>query len=225
MPSGNNRVAYLFCTVALAAALTAGGCASSTSGGEKLASSYSRTRGHLAASQDQVDQTLATLNGMRITHSTNLSNAFKQYKTAADGLEEKGKQARQLAADMQENVDLNMMNWQKEMESVQDSTVRTTLESRRNAVRSNYEQAKTYAQDARKAYETFLTDNQDIVKALSINLSPAAVSELSAKMDRTAAAGQALKQKIAAMQQAMDNMAKGQPSVGSAPAAPSAAAP
>lgn len=221
MSDRENHVAYpVYIVLAAAAAFMVGGCASS-SGGEKLASSYSRTRGHLATSQDQVDQTLTTLNSMRNTDPTNLSNAFKQYKKAVDGLEEKGKEARQLAAGMQENVDVNMMSWQKEMESIEDPSVKATVQSRRDAVRANYDQLKMYAQDARKAYEPFLKDNQDIVKALSISLSPAAVSDLASKMDRTAVDGQALKQKIAAMQRAMDNIARGQAPIGS----PSAGAP
>jgi hypothetical protein len=211
----SNRVSYLVCTVvAVMAAFVSGGCASS-SGGEQLASSYSRTRGHLAESQSQVDQTLATLSSMRMTHSTNLSNAFDQYKKAVEGLEEKGKEAKQLAAGMQENIDANTMSWEKEMESIQDPGVQATVQSRRDAVRANYDQLKMYAQDARRAYEPFLAGNKDIVKALSINLSPAAVSELASKMDRTTADGQALKQKITAMQRAMENIARGQPPIGS----------
>ena len=219
----SNRVSYLVCAVvAVTAVWICGGCASS-SGGEQLASSYSRTRGHLGESQSQVDQTLATLNSMRMTHPSNLSNAFNQYKKAVTALEEKGKEAKQLAAGMQENVDANMMGWQKEMESIQDPGVQATVQSRRDAVRANYDQLKMYAQDARRAYEPFLADNQDIVKALSINLSPAAVSDLAPKMDRTVADGQALKQTITAMQRAMENIANGRPPIGSPGAASGAA--
>lgn len=201
---------------------SSGSASSASSRGEKIASSYGRTKGHLAASQDQIDQTLNKLSSMRMTDPTNLKNAFAQYKKSVSVLEERGDEARQLAAAMQEDVDVNMMSWQKEMESIKDPAVKTTVQARREAVRSNYDQLKTYAQDARKSYDVFLTDNQDIVKALSINLSGAAVQDLSGKMDRTAADGQALKQKIAAMQRGMDNIAKGQTSSG-ATAAPAPA--
>lgn len=215
---GRKNSAALVAGLVIAMTLTAGGCASSTGGGEKLAGSYMRTRGHLAASQSQIDQTLSALNGMRITDATNLSNAFSQYKQEVTGLEKKGTEARQLAAAMQDNMDMNTMNWQKEMDSIEDPAVKSSVESRREAVRTNYDQLKMYAQDARNAYEPFLKDNQDIVKALSMNLSPAAVSSLTASMDKTSADGKTLKQKIAAMQRAMDNMAKGQPPIGNAAA-------
>jgi len=211
-----NSAASLAGLVVAALALT--GC-SSTSGGEKLADSYSRTRGHLTESQGQVDETLSALNGLRITNPTNLSNAFSQYKQAVAELEKKGAEAKELAAGMKQNMDANTKKWEKEMESIDDPTVKSSVESRRQAVRSNYDQLKMYAQDARAAYEPFLKDNQAIVKALSMNLSPAAVSGLSTSMDRAAADGKTLKEKIAAMQRAMDNIAKGQSATGAAASA------
>src|SRR4051794_29681094 len=92
MSARTNPGSYRICIVLIAAAafMAAGGCASPGSRGEKIASSYARTRGHLAASQTQVDQTLGTLNSMRITDPTNLKNAFAQYKKSVVALEEKG---------------------------------------------------------------------------------------------------------------------------------------
>jgi hypothetical protein len=195
--------------------LMGGGCAA-PSAGEKVAESYTKTRGHLASAQDQIDQTLSTMNSLRITNATNLSNAFSQYKSAVTGLEKKGAEAKQIATAMQENVDMNMQRWQKEMDSINDPTVKASVQSRRDAVSSNYDQLKMYAQDARKAYDPFVKKNQDIVKALSVNLSPGSVQSLATAMDQTVADGNALKQKIGAMQRAMDNMAKGQAPIGSA---------
>jgi hypothetical protein len=151
---------------------------------------------------------------MRMTDPTNLNNAFGQYKKSVTALEKKGTDAKRLAADLKENMDNNKLSWQKEMDSISDPTVKATAESRKAAVASNYDQLKMYAQDARSAFDTYLKGNQDIVKALQLNLSPAAVSDLSKSMDKTKADGAALKQKIAAMQHAMDNIAKGEAPIG-----------
>jgi hypothetical protein len=115
---------------------------------------------------------------------------------------------------MQENMDMNIKSWQKEMETIEDPTVKASVESRRDAVRSNYELVKMYASEARHAYEPFLQGNRDIVKALSIDLSPAARSSLGKSMDKTAADGKTLKQKITAMQKALDNIAQGRSPIG-----------
>ncbi len=50
--------------------------------------------------------------------------------------------------------------------------------------------------------------------ALSIDLSPAARSSLAKSMDKTAADGKTLKQKITAMQKALDNIAEGRSPIG-----------
>jgi hypothetical protein len=53
-----------------------------------------------------------------------------------------------------------------------------------------------------------------MVRALSIDLSPAALSGLGESIDRLTADGQMLKQRIAAMQHAMNNMANGVSAIG-----------
>jgi hypothetical protein len=191
----------------------AGGC-SSSSGGQKTFESFTKTQSTLAAAQSDIDQTLASLNGLRITTPDNLNNAFKQYKQSVDRLEQRGDDAKQLAASMQENMTMNIQAWQKEMETIQDPTVKASVESRREAVRTNYELVKMYASEARHAYEPFLQGNRDIIKALSIDLSPAARSSLGKSMDKTAADGKTLKQKITAMQKALDNIAQGRSPIG-----------
>jgi len=222
MLARNDFAKRLVCMVVavMAASIGAGGCASSstssTGGGEKIAESYSRTRGLLASAQVQVDQTAQTMSSMRMTDPTNLSNAFGQYKKSVAALEKKSTDARRLAADLQENMEMNKLNWQKEMDAISDPTVKATAENRKAAVAANYDQMKTYAQDARGAFDTYLKGNQDIVKALQLNLSPGAVSDLGKSMDKTTADGNTLKQKIAAMQRAMENIAKGQAPTGGA---------
>jgi len=203
------RYAVAWTMVAMAVAALAGGC-SSSSGGQKTFESFTKTQSTLAAAQRDIDQTLASLNGVRITTPDNLNNAFGQYKKSVDQLEQRGKDAKQLAASMQENMTMNIKAWQKEMETIEDPEIKASVESRREAVKTNYELVKMYASEARHAYEPFLQGNRDIIKALSIDLSPAARSSLAPSMDKTVADGKTLKQKIAAMQKALDNIAQGQ---------------
>jgi len=214
---------YVVAWAIVAAAALAGGC-SSSSGGQKTFEEFTRTQANLSAAQNDIDNTLATLNGLRITTPENLNNAFRQYRDSVDRLKQRGIEARRLAESMNENMTMNIKAWQKEMETINDPTVQASLEKRRDAVQTNYATLKTYAQDARKAYEPFLKDNEDIVKALSMDLSPAGRTGLAPAMDKTVADGKTLKQKIAAMQHAMDNIAQGRPPSENAPAGKAPAA-
>jgi len=189
------------------AVMLAGGC-SAQSRGEKMVQSFSKTRDMLAGAKSQVDMTLLTLNGLRADRG-DPGGAFIRYKDSVAQLEKEGTNARRRAEAMKEESDAHIQAWQSEMASIKDPTIKASLESRRDAVRTNFKLLKMYAQDARKAYDPFLRGNQEIVKALSIDLSPAAISGLAPSMDRITEQGKALKEKISAMQHAMDNMANG----------------
>jgi chromosome segregation ATPase len=203
----------IVCALVLVSAVMAGGCSSGSAGQRKF-DSFTKTRGNLAEAQNDIDHTMATLSSLRMTDATNLGNAFKQYRDAVNRLDKRSTEAKRLAQATQENMDAHVLDWQKEMDSIHDPAIKASVESRREAVRSNYDQLKKTAADARSAYDAYLRDNQDIVKALSNDLSPAARTTLAPSMDRANEDGKALKTKVGAVQKALDNMANGRPPTG-----------
>jgi hypothetical protein len=190
----------------------AGGC-SSTSRGEKMEQSFARTRQTVAEGQREVDLTLMSLDAMR-RGRPEPQEAFKRYRDAVGRLEEEGKDAKKRAVAMQGESETHIRAWQAEMETFKDPTIKASLESRRQAVRSNFKLVKMYAEDARKAYGPFLQGNKELVRALSIDLSPASVTSLGPAMDKVLGDGQALKERLAALQHALDNIANGVSPIG-----------
>jgi hypothetical protein len=146
---------------------------------------------------------------VRSTQGERVYDAYRQYKDALDTLEKQAEDAAFRAKSMKEESDEHIRAWQEEMKSIKDPSIKASLESRRDAVRTNFKLIQMYADDVRKAYEPFLQGNRDIVQALSIDLSPAAMNSLAGSIDRVVADGQTLKQKIALMQIAMANIANG----------------
>ena len=200
--------------VALVACAGAGaGCSASTRG-EKMVESFAKTRDTLGAAQGQVAITLATLQRLRMTHADDMNHAFGRYKDAVAELEKQGTAARRRADSMKEESDAHIQAWQSEMASIKDPSIKASLDSRKGAVRSNFKLVQMYSADARKAYDPFLSTNKQIVQALSIDLSPAAITSLAGPMDRAMTEGQSLNEKIAAMQMAMNNMANGVSPIG-----------
>ena len=198
-------IIVLLLSVSIAVAV---GC-SSPSQGEKMVQSFAKTREILADSTSHVDVTLVRLSGLRNTPAGYLSDAFRQYKESVNQLEQEGKDSKWRADTLKEEADAHIAAWQREMEDIKDPMIKASLESRRQAVRSNFKLVQMYAQDARKAYEPFLRGNKEIVQALSIDLSPAALTSLAPSIDRVTSDGQALKERLAAMQRALDNIAHG----------------
>jgi len=199
--------ALLALTVALAGA-GGGGCASSSQG-ERMVQSFGRTQKTLIESRGQVVQTADALKSLRLFQGETLKNGFRHYKESVAALEKAGSEAKDRATAMREESEAHIKAWQEEMETVKDPGIKSTLQSRREAVRTNFKLLQMYAEDARKAYGPYLQGNKDIVQALSIDLSPVAVSSLSSSIDKVLAAGQALDQKLWMMQRALDNIANG----------------
>jgi hypothetical protein len=199
--------------LAVLAVAHAGGC-STSSRGEKMVQSYARTREAVGEAQREVDTTIASLAALRTTRPELLPDAFRRYKDAVGRLEQEGKDAKKRAVAMQGESDTYIRAWQAEMETFKDPTVKATLESRRQAVRSNFKLLTMYADDARKAYGPFLQGSREVSRALSIDLSPAAVTGLAPAMDRVALDGQALQERLAAVQRALGNIANGVSPIG-----------
>ena len=208
-----HRASILFVLALAIAAASGAGCSSQTKG-QKAVESFSKTRDTLADSQNQVDATLAMMNRVHAARGEAVNFAYKDYQQSVEQLEKDAEAAAYRAKSMKEESDEYLRSWQEEMKSVKDPAIKASLESRREAVRSNYALVRMYADDVRKAYEPFLQSNKELVQALSIDLSPAGMTSLSTAFDSVAASGQHLKEKIALMQIALNNIAAGQSPLG-----------
>jgi len=184
------------------------GCSSNDkSPGAKGYHTFQRTKINLSNAQDQVDKTLAAMD--QFQYSGNLNNQFDQYKAEVRKLEEFNKDANWRAQSMKENMDAYMTNWEREMETLTDPGIKASMAARRDAVRANFAQVSAGADEARGAFEPFLQDHQEIVKAMSINLSRPTLPGLQPAMQRAHVDGKTLKSKISAIQQQLNNIERG----------------
>ena len=197
-----------FLLIIAVASGVAGGCAS-PSQGEKMVQGYANTRQFLAETRGHVDVAMGSMESMRTLPAQQLKVAFARYRKSVSTLEQEEKDARFRASSMKEKHADHIRVWQEEMASVTDPSIKSSLESRREAVRTNFALVQMYADDVLKHYQPFLNSNRQIVKALEIDLSPATLASLSEPMDRVIAQGHALQQRLAASQRALDNMEAG----------------
>jgi hypothetical protein len=207
------HAASLLPVLAVAALALCGGC-SSPSRGEKMVQTFDLTRRTVWDGQRRVDATQRALDAMRTTRADMLNDSFRNYKEAVEKLEATGAQAKERATAMQEEADAHVKAWEKEVGEINDPAIKASMESRRAAVRANFGQVKAAAQEARKAYDPYLAGNQQIVKSLSIEMSPAAITGLSAPIDRVQADGATLKEKLGALDKVLDRIAKGESAAG-----------
>jgi chromosome segregation ATPase len=198
----------------LAAALMAG-CASGGGGGKgrsaeskKAIEGFQAVRGSIDKAQKQVDETLASLNQLG-SGGGDMSKTFGTFSKEVDELDKAGKDAAKRSESMRKNVDAYIKKWQAEMQQMQDATIRASVTERQNAVRANFDKVRAAAQEARAAYTPFMATLQETRKALSIDMSPAALTGLKPAMENANKQGQTLKQKLAAMGSELDAMLGG----------------
>jgi hypothetical protein len=203
----------MLCVLMILLGIVGVGC-SSTTHGEKAVQSFTKTRETLADAERQVDVTLVTLHRLRSPSAAGLQEQFRAYKKSVEDLEKTGTDMKWQGNSMKEQNDAQIQAWQAEMKSIKDPTIKSSLESRQQAVKTNYKLLRLYGDDARKAYGPYLAGNQQMLKALSIDLSAAAVTSLSPSIDKVLLEGKALKEKIGLMQIALNNMANGVSPIG-----------
>ena len=192
------------------------GCSSSgrISEGNKAIEGFSDVRESVAKAQTQVDKTLQSMS--QLSAGGDVSKSYKAFSANVDDLKDIADSARQRSESMRKNVEAYVAKWQKEMETVQDPTIKASLSQRRDAVRSNFDSVRASAQACREAYQPFMKHLEEIDKALSIDLSPAAVPGLKPAMDKAQIEGQTLKQRLSSMQGELDRIESGMSSTGAA---------
>jgi type IV pilus biogenesis protein CpaD/CtpE len=194
--------------LAVAAAALAAGCAKDE-GRErsgKAVGTLKETRAELANASKQVDEVLAAASGVQ-SGQGDLKAAYDKYKKEVAQTEEAAQDSRKRAQDMRARSAEYQNKWQQEMSKVTNPDLKAAAQARAAKVRGRYEMISAKAQDARAAYEPFMTDLKDLQTYLSNDLTPAAVQAASPVFEKVNASGQVLKQKLAALRQELDDVA------------------
>jgi hypothetical protein len=180
---------------------------SSMSEGKKAVESFDKTKAAIAGAQKQVDETLVSLNKM--SSGQDLANTNKKFNSEVADLKKSGEAAKKRYNEMQSKQQAFVQKWQAEMSKLSDPNLKSTLEQRKDAVAANFNKVKTAAQGVRDAYQPFMAQLGEIQKTLAIDLTPATVQGIKPTIDKATAAGQVLKQKLAAAQSELNAIQAG----------------
>lgn len=188
----------------------ASGCATQ---GEKMVTSYADTREGLADAIVQLDQTLWALAALQAAPADSIKGSYNEYEDQVEKLADEGEDVKRRASAMKSDAEAHIKAWEKEQAEIEDPEIKATLQSRQQAVRTNFALLKQYADDVRARYAPFLKRNKDIVQALSIDLSPQTVASLSPTFNQVMSDGLALKERMTSMQRALANIADGRSAI------------
>jgi len=185
------------------------GCSSSGRAGEseKAVSSMDTVITQLSNAKKEVSDTVADLAALQ--SSADLKATFSTYTKDVADVKAAGDRAKERSKSMQENGRLYVSKWQSEIENTTNPEIKASMEQRKERVEENYSKIKAAAGDVRTAYAPFLTNLQEIQKALSLELSAASVQALQPSINKAKADGETLNQKIDALQSELREVKEG----------------
>ena len=205
----NSTSAFSAVFISLLAGALAAGCSSSgrMAEGEKAVKGFAEMRSEITQAQAEVDQVLKSLSAL--SSGSDLPKAHKSFNEEVADLRDEAEDAKKTAAEMRERQAAFVKKWQEEMSKLDDPNLKSTLDQRRSAVQSNFDQVRNSSQAVREAYTPFMNRLTQIQKTLSIDLTPQTVSGIKPTLDAAQKEGQTLKQKLSDFQAQLDRIQAG----------------
>jgi uncharacterized protein YukE len=194
-----------FGAIALIAAMLMG-CSSDRRAPEstKAVESMRDVYNSLGTAKGQVDKVTVLLD--QFSHTNDLKGTLNEYTTALSDLKESAARARERGEDMRSRREAYLAKWQSEAASIEDPAIKQSLETRRATVAAQFDSIRRAADDVKAAYQPFIQDNDQIQKALAIDLTPAGVQGIQPAMSRAKSDGNRLGQKLDALGHELDKV-------------------
>jgi gas vesicle protein len=163
----------------------------------RTVTSMQNTRQELVRAQLQADDVLVAMDQLGSASSETLPQAYKTFTSQVSQTVRQADTARNRAGEMRQRWREYIAGWEKEIDQLATPELREGAAERRLAVRKNYDRLRDAARALDAAYEPFLTQLQDIQKALSLDLTPAGVQAAQPALEIARTSAAALKQRIA----------------------------
>jgi hypothetical protein len=204
------RIAFGLVGSFVALSLVAG-CSSNPKGPErstKAVESFRETQKNLAAASAQVQETNASLRQLTAAGAGgDLRPVFNKFAEDVRQTQDLAKKAGERAAAMRAKTDVYVTQWNAEIQGISDEQLRAQGQQRMAAARADFGRVAGVAQEARAAYEPYMTGLQDIQTYLSNDLTAGGVASVQSKAQSTIRAGESLRQKLDALQQELEQVA------------------
>jgi hypothetical protein len=199
--------AWAFIVLAVA---SGGGCSSSNEGPSRTAKaveSFRETRGHLADASKLVATTNDSLLKLTSAAAGDLRPLFDKYVENVRRTQEMADAARKRSDAMSANVNAYTSTWQKELSKISDEELRRGGEQRAAAAKADFERVRTTAAEVKAAYAPYRQGLADVQQYLTNDLTADGAKSIKPKADDTIIKGEALQQRIAALEKELDALA------------------
>lgn len=193
--------------VALCVSVVLGGCANSgTQRASGTASSLSDTRQELAKAREQIDKTNTSLAALSDSGTTDLTAAFNDFSKQVTELGNAAKRVSERATNMRARADEYYAAWQQELESISSDSIRALSAERRDAAVDRFKRVTDTMQEAKDAFDPFMSNLTDIQTFLANDLNAAGVAAASDVLNKATADGVTVTEKVDAVLAELDSI-------------------
>jgi len=147
---------------------------------EATSSSLVDLRDSMVVTRGQIEQTLASLNGLTSAPPDQLRDTYKQYAKDTDKIAKQAVTVDKESRQMRSRSKQWLAGWQKSQAEVQDPELKALSESRRAQALERIQNIDRSLAEAREAFAPFVKNLQDVKQVVGNDLTPngvAAVSE------------------------------------------------
>jgi len=161
-------------------AITASGCASTPVERQKdTARSLAEVRDGMAATEQQIDKTLESLNALMSAPPEKRGQAYAQYARDVDTLKKQTEQIRQNRTEMREQRDRWLSGWQDAQKNVQSPELKEISQERRAEIAARFDRVTQSADAASEAFTPLIRNLEDVKTVLGNDLSERGIDAVS----------------------------------------------
>lgn len=161
---------------------------------DKTGASIAEFRDEILNVKKEVDATMAALDKIVTSATTDPRKAFKDFDKAVPGIEEAAKKAKKRAEDMKARGQDYFKQWEKELAAVNSPEIRQLAEQRKAKLQATFGSIRSFMEPARDQFNTWLADLKDLQKYLSNDLTIAGIDAAKELIGKTKTEGQAVQQ-------------------------------
>ena len=136
-------------------------------------------RDSMVATRGQIEQTLASLNGLTSAPPDQLRETYKQYAEDTDKIAKQAVTVDEESRQMRSRSKEWLAGWQKSQAEVQDPELKALSESRRAQALERIQNIDRSLAEAREAFAPFVENLQDVKQVVGNDLTPNGVAAVS----------------------------------------------
>jgi hypothetical protein len=137
---------------------------------DKVGNGIADFRDEIVDVKKAVDATMASLDKIVATASTDPRKAFKEFDKSVPRIDSAAGKAKKRAADMKEKGKAYFETWEKDLANVRDPEIRKLAEDRKLKLQETFGKIKTSIEPARDQFSSWLANLKDLQKYLSQDL-------------------------------------------------------